>query len=277
MRVGEKLPSSIGDIVRRVISENNPEKMEVKVGKSVYLVVFHPLSIQECVNVSGFDMSGRKELEEKSLESEEKYQDLFDLIEQAVQIGEIIFDEKGQPIDNIILDINLAYEKLSGLRREQVIGRSLKETFPTIEQTWLDRYVEVVRTGMGTHFEEHNASLDRWFEVFTSPMGGNRFIAVFSDITKRKQTEEDLLQSEQHSRLLYETMLQGVVYQDASGKIISMNPQQSVFLARPQLSSWAALLWVERILLSGRMARRFQESSIHLWYPCEQGRKFRMW
>jgi hypothetical protein len=30
--------------VRRVISQNSPEKMEVKVGKRVYLVAFHPLT-----------------------------------------------------------------------------------------------------------------------------------------------------------------------------------------------------------------------------------------
>ncbi|MGB9938958.1 PAS domain S-box protein [Methanosarcina sp.] len=232
VRVGEKLPSSIGDIVRRVISRNSPEKMEVNAGKSVYLVIFHPLSIQECVNISGFDISDQKELEEKTLENEEKYQKLFNLIEQAVEIGEIVFNEKGQPIDNIILDVNLAYEKYSGLRREQIIGRGFKELLPIVEQTWLDRYGEVVRTGMGMHFEEYNASLGKWFEVFASPMGGNRFIAVFSDITRLKQTEEDLLQSEQHSRLLYETMLQGVVYQDASGKIISMNPAAERILGK---------------------------------------------
>ena len=170
VEIGEKLPSSIGDIVRRVISRNSPEKIEVKVGIRVYLVVFHPLSIQECVNISGFDISDRKELEEKPLESEEKYRELFNLIEHAVQIGEIVFDEKGQPIDNIILDVNLAYEKHSGLRREQVIGRGFKEISPIGEQKWLDRYGEVVRTGTGRHFEEYNASLDKWFEVFASPM-----------------------------------------------------------------------------------------------------------
>jgi len=232
VEIGEKLPSSIGDIVRRVISRNSPEKIEVKAGKSVYLVVFHPLSIQECVNISGFVISDRKELEEKAPESEEKFRELFNLIEQAVQIGEVVFDEKGQPIDNIILDVNLAYEKHSGLRREQVIGRGFKEIFPIAGQKWLDRYGEVVRTGTGRHFEEYNASLDKWFEVFASPMGANRFIAVFSDITRHKQTEEDLLESEQHYRLLHETMLQGVVYQDASGKIISMNPAAGRILGK---------------------------------------------
>jgi PAS domain S-box-containing protein len=70
VEVGEKLPSSIIDIVQRVISLNSPEKMKVKVGKRVYLVVFHPLPEQECVNISGFDISDQKELEEKPPESE---------------------------------------------------------------------------------------------------------------------------------------------------------------------------------------------------------------
>jgi len=232
VKIGGKLSSNIRDQVQRVISRNNPEKMEVKVGKRIYLVVFHPSPEQERVNVSGFDISDQKEIEEKPLESEEKYKELFNLIEQAVQVGEIVFDEKGRPIDNIILDVNLAYEKHSGLKREQVIGRHIKELLPIVEQKCLDRYGEVVRTGMGMHFEEYNSFLDKWFEVFAIPIGGNRFIAVFSDITKRKHTEEDIFQSEKHYRILHETMLQGVVYQDSSGKIISMNPAAERILGK---------------------------------------------
>ena len=73
VKVGEKLPSNIGDLVQRVLSHNNPEKIEVKVGKRVYLVVFHPLLEQESVNISGFDISDQKELEEKLQESERKF------------------------------------------------------------------------------------------------------------------------------------------------------------------------------------------------------------
>jgi hypothetical protein len=68
--IGGKLPSYIGDLVQRVITRNSPEKMEIDVGKGVYLVVFHPLPEQECVNISGFDISDRIELEEKPRESE---------------------------------------------------------------------------------------------------------------------------------------------------------------------------------------------------------------
>ncbi len=65
VEVGEKLPSYIVEFVKRVISQNSPKKMEVNVGKRVYLVAFHPISEEDCVNIYGFDISDQKELEEK--------------------------------------------------------------------------------------------------------------------------------------------------------------------------------------------------------------------
>ena len=70
VEVGEKLPSDIGDFVQRVISWNSPEKIEIKVGKKVYLVEFHSSSEEECVTIYGFDISDQKELEGKLQESE---------------------------------------------------------------------------------------------------------------------------------------------------------------------------------------------------------------
>ena len=75
VRVGEKLPSCIGDFVQRVICRNSPEKMEVKVGKRVYLVTFYPSPKQEYVNIFGLYIMTRKSAE--SSVSEEKYRAIF--------------------------------------------------------------------------------------------------------------------------------------------------------------------------------------------------------
>jgi PAS domain-containing protein len=76
--VGDKLPPNVENIVHRVIFRNNPEKVEVKAGTRVYLVLFHSLQEGERVNIYGFDISEQKELEEKLRESEEKYRDIVE-------------------------------------------------------------------------------------------------------------------------------------------------------------------------------------------------------
>jgi PAS domain S-box-containing protein len=50
------------------------------------------------------------------------------------------------------------------------------------------------------------------------------FTAVIRDITERKRTEEALRESEAKHRTLFETMAQGIVYQNAEGYIFSANP-----------------------------------------------------
>ena len=75
MKVGEKVPSSIGEIVKRIISLDSPEKLEIKVGNRIYLVIFSPLPEKEYISISGFDISDQKGLirfTEKAHESEAK-------------------------------------------------------------------------------------------------------------------------------------------------------------------------------------------------------------
>ena len=88
--VGEKLPSYVTVVVQRAISLKNPEKIEAKVGKKVYLVIFHPLPEQECVNISGFDISDQKELEEKFHVLQDEVQNLRARLEEPEELQRAI-------------------------------------------------------------------------------------------------------------------------------------------------------------------------------------------
>jgi PAS domain S-box-containing protein len=83
VRVKETLPSRIVDLVQRVISRNNPEKIEVKVGKRIYSLAFHPIPEEDCINIYGYDISEQKDLEKKLRESEERLL----LAQQVAKIG----------------------------------------------------------------------------------------------------------------------------------------------------------------------------------------------
>ncbi|MHB9154567.1 MAG: sensor domain-containing diguanylate cyclase, partial [Endomicrobiales bacterium] len=64
-----------------------------------------------------------------------------------------------------------------------------------------------------------------WYRQELSRAAGDGYLQVCGyDITGRKRMEESVRRSEEEYRVLFETMLQGVLYQDGEGKIISSNP-----------------------------------------------------
>ena len=174
------------------------------------------------------DITGHNRSEEAPRESEEKYRGLFEWMGEAVQICELIFDETGRAVDYIFLDVNPAYVQQSGgLQRSDVVGHRIKDILPLVEQAWIDRYADLVRTGNPIHFEEYSAALKKWFDVYASPMGGNRFSAVFSDITQRKRSEEALRESEIMLRTVLENSRDAISMIDlAKGKYVYMNEAQ---------------------------------------------------
>ncbi|MBJ6723395.1 sensor histidine kinase [Geomesophilobacter sediminis] len=74
-----------------------------------------------------------------------------------------------------------------------------------------------------------------WVSVngrFVQSGAGARFIGVIFDISQRRRAEEELRRSELHYRLLFETVPQGIVFQDAQGRITSMNPAAEAIVGR---------------------------------------------
>jgi len=66
----------------------------------------------------------------------------------------------------------------------------------------------------------------------TGSNGDGRIRLVFSDIIEREWANKALAESERHYQQLFETMLQGVVYQNADGRVASMNPAAERILGK---------------------------------------------
>ncbi len=113
------------------------------------------------------------------------------------------------------------------------INAAAKELFPDlqaigVQHPWFEDWKSVVAIFAG----DRKISCVReirignfWYEqaIHYIPEGGRIRIYGF-EITDRKRAEQRLQESEERYRTLFETMTQGVVYQDVQGKIISVNP-----------------------------------------------------
>ncbi len=78
---------------------------------------------------------------------------------------------------------------------------------------------------------------------------------MVNDVTDRKRAEAQLRDSEQKFRTLHETMTQGVLYQDRSGKILSANPAAEKLLSMPLVNTKMNSNISERFRISGENRR----------------------
>lgn len=137
------------------------------------------------------DVTDEKRAETALRGSEAKYRSLFTSINEGFNLLEMISDESGHPCDFRIVETNPAWEQQTGLT--DAVGKTLLEIAPNFEQQLLDFYNDVLISGKGRRTEYYTASIDRWYTVYASRIGGegSRQVAVvFNDISDRKRTEE---------------------------------------------------------------------------------------
>lgn len=125
-------------------------------------------------------------------ESEERYRSLFENMTEGFALHEIICDERGMPCDYRFLDVNPAFEALTGLKRDDIMGRCIMEILPGEDPKWIRLYGQVAITGEPIHFENFSPVLKRHYEVFVYRPATHRFAVIFMDVTDRKQAEIEL-------------------------------------------------------------------------------------
>ncbi len=137
----------------------------------------------------------RVHAEQALRESEARYRKLFTTMSEGFALHELICDGEGKPCDYRFLEVNPAFEQATGLKAEEVVGRTLREVLPDTELVWLQRYSRVVLTGEPDHFEDYHQPTGRWYEVYASRTGPTQFAVVFLNITDRKRAEVALLEA----------------------------------------------------------------------------------
>lgn len=115
---------------------------------------------------------------------------------EGLALHEIILDKYGVPCDYRFLDVNPAFEATTGLRSEDIIGKTVREVLPNIESSWIARYGDVAMTGIAATFEDYSAELGRHYEIKAYSPKHGQFVSVGSDITERKRSEEQTQKSQ---------------------------------------------------------------------------------
>jgi PAS domain S-box-containing protein len=129
--------------------------------------------------------------EQEILASETRYRLLFRNMSAGFALHEIILDASGKPCDYRFLEVNPAFEQLTGLKAEELLDRRVLAILPDTEPHWIADYGKVALTGQPNYFENYSKESGRYYKITAYAPQTGRFATIFTDITRQKEAEEE--------------------------------------------------------------------------------------
>jgi len=173
------------------------------------------------------DISERVMAELALCETDTRYRNLFNSIDQGIGVIERIVSPQGKPVDYRFIEVNPSFEKHTGLKN--ATGQRIRELVPAIKAHWWERLDEVASSGGPVRFtHETNSAGDRyWLDIYAFRLGGpasRQILIVFTDATKRKRAEEARRVSEEQFRATFQNAPIGIAHVGIDGRWLRVNP-----------------------------------------------------
>ncbi len=146
---------------------------------------------------------------------------------------ELVFDDNGEVCDYIFLEVNEAFERFTGLKRDDIIGKKVSEAIPAIkndEFDWIAFYGELTLKNETKTFNQYSQGLQRTFEVRAYSPRKNHFITLFSEVGNSDKTER----SDITSNISAEVSPAGIIVLDKNLSLIEVNSKTCDILGYTQ-------------------------------------------
>jgi PAS domain S-box-containing protein len=175
------------------------------------------------------DITEQKKAGDSLRANEKKYHSLYSSMNEGVALHEVTYDGLGKPVDYIILDVNPAFESITGIKKEKAVGSKASELHETGKPPYLEIYAEVVASGKPTSFETYFPPMKKHFNISVFSPEKGKFATLFYDTTEHRQMEKQLNASEEKYRDLFENAMDIILTLDLKGSITAVNNSVSRF------------------------------------------------
>ncbi len=169
------------------------------------------------------DLTEHKQTEQVIQESESRFRELFNYMSSGVAI----YEAKNNGRDFIFRSFNRAAEKIDKVKKGDIVGKSVLKVFPGVKDFGLFKiFQEVYKTGKP---QRHPISLYKdqritgWRENYVYKLPSGEIAAIYDDITERKQVEEELKNSEERLKILFDYAPDAYYISDLKGNFIDGN------------------------------------------------------
>ncbi|WXR62609.1 PAS domain S-box protein [Peptostreptococcaceae bacterium AGR-M142] len=118
------------------------------------------------------------------------YESIVKNIPMAYAFYELICDENEKPINYKFLEVNEAFEQITGFKADFVIGKKITEVVKTIKTDdfdWINFYGDIAINNKRETIERYIAEFGRWYQVIAFSPQKYYFAICFVDITMEKE------------------------------------------------------------------------------------------
>jgi PAS domain S-box-containing protein len=158
----------------------------------------------------------------------DRYKAIIDNMIDGFAYQKILFDENNTPVNFEYVDINQSFEILTGLKRSEVINKTVTELFPTIDEVdvdWIEAAIKAALYGENIRFDTYAKPLNKWFSCSLFSYEYGYFAVIFHDITESKISNEKLRKNEKKYRGIFNSVHDSIFIADfETGAIIDANP-----------------------------------------------------
>ena len=133
---------------------------------------------------------------------EKNYTLLLKNMPDAYAAHRLILDDRGNTVGCILLHVNPAFEKMTGFKKEDLIGRKAAEILSKIDlyrPDFLGVFGKIARTGDTVRFKHHSAQLNRSFHVIAYGTEEGQFSFILQEAIlqeEKRKMKPHLLKSE---------------------------------------------------------------------------------
>ncbi|AGB03197.1 PAS domain S-box [Methanoregula formicica SMSP] len=180
------------------------------------------------------DVSEQKQAEAALQKSEAKFRDLFNTMSSGV----VIYEPVSEGQDFIIRDINRAVEWIENVRKENVVGKSVLSVFPGVVEFGLFAvFQRVAETGYAEAFPVSlykDNRISGWRDNYVYRLESGEIVAIYEDVTEKKQAEEAVRQNETRFSALIQNSSDIIRVLDREGKITYESDSAERILGYPR-------------------------------------------
>jgi PAS domain S-box-containing protein len=120
------------------------------------------------------------------------YKSLYQHAPMGFAYHQIILNEHSQPVDYRFVEVNEAFEKLTGLKAADIVGKTVKEVIPGIADgtfDWIGTYGELAINGGSASFERYLEPFKKWYNIQAYSIEKYFFATSFIEVTEQKNSE----------------------------------------------------------------------------------------